>query len=235
MQLERLLQGQGFGSRRACRALIRAGRVCIAGQYCNDPQQEVTPQGLHFAVDGQTWMWRQFATLVLNKPAGYECSRQPQHHPSVLSLLPPPLRARGVQPVGRLDEDSTGLLILSDDGQLNHRLISGKRCHPKVYAVTTCHPVDEVQRAALCQGVLLHDDPQPVAALSAEPGEAGGLLLTLGEGRYHQVKRMLAAVGNRVLALHRVSIGTFRLPDDLPPGAWRWLEKEEIAALESAV
>ena len=233
MQLERLLHRHGFGTRKACRALIRAGRVAVAGQACVDPFAEFAPDGLIFSIDGVAWPYCEFATLMLNKPAGYECSRQPKHHPSVLELLPPPLRARGVQPIGRLDEDTTGLLLLTDDGQLNHRLSSGKRQAPKVYLATTKHPLDEAQIERLRAGVLLADEPTPIAAAGAEQVGSHCLRLTLTEGKYHQVKRMLAAVGNRVAALHRETVGGLTLPDDLPPGQWRWLSAADLARLEA--
>ncbi len=172
--------------------------------------------------------------MVLNKPAGYECSRQPQHHRSVLELLPLPLRERGVQPVGRLDEDTTGLLLLTDDGQLNHALASGKRKVAKVYLVTTKHPLDGQQLERLRAGVVLHDDPAPVAAVACEQLGERCLRLTVSEGRYHQVKRMLAAVGNRVEALHREAVGGFVLPPELGPGEWRWLSAAELQQLGHA-
>lgn len=231
MQLERILHHSGFGTRRACRTLVRQGRVAIAGMACSDPAAEIATEGLVFTVDGVDWPWCEFATVVLNKPAGYECSRQPQHHRSVLELLPLPLRERGVQPVGRLDADTTGLLLLTDDGQLNHALASGKRKVAKVYLVTTKHPLDGQQLERLRAGVVLHDDPAPVAALACEQLGAHRLRLTVSEGKYHQVKRMVAAVGNRVEALHREAVGGFVLPPELAPGEWRWLDAEELQTL----
>ena len=105
--------------------------------------------GLVLTVDGIDWPYAEFATLMLHKPVGYECSRKPQHHPSILSLLPPPLRQRGVQPIGRLDADTSGLLLVTDDGQLNHAISSAKRKVPKVYLASTKHPVDQ-ERSAAC-------------------------------------------------------------------------------------
>ena len=134
MRWQQLLFSQGFGTRRACDALIRAGRVARVGAGgalapVDDPEQEVDPHGpdFAFAVEGVRWPYRERALLVLNKPAGYECSARPRHHPGVLSLLPAPLVGRGVQPVGRLDADTTGLLLFTDDGTLIHRLASPKR------------------------------------------------------------------------------------------------------------
>ncbi|MFZ5482852.1 MAG: pseudouridine synthase [Pseudomonadota bacterium] len=229
MTLERLLHRQGFGSRRECQALIRASRVTLAGVPVSDPDHPCVPDGLEFTVDGEPWRARAQATVILNKPAGYECSRAPSHHPSVLTLLPPPLVARGVQPVGRLDEDTTGLLLLTDDGALLHRLISPRHGICKVYRVTTRHPVDDRQIAHLLEGVQLRDAPEPVAARACRQIEEHRLELTIHEGRYHQVKRMLAAVGNRVEALQRIAVGPVELPADLPVGAWRWLEDSQLA------
>ena len=231
MQLERLLQKHGFGTRKGCRGLIRDERVAVNGQICDDPFADIPTANLVFSVDGVDWPYAEFASLMLNKPAGYECSRKPQHHPSVLELLPRPLRERDVQPIGRLDEDTTGLLLITDDGQLNHQLSSAKRKVPKVYLATTKHPLDQAQIDQLLTGVLLNDEPEPIAAAGAEIVGDHLLRLTVTEGKYHQVKRMVAAVGNRVEALHREAVGQLSLPDDLPPGEWRWLTPADLEKL----
>ncbi|MDA0189172.1 MAG: 16S rRNA pseudouridine(516) synthase [Proteobacteria bacterium] len=231
MTLERLLQSQGFGSRRECRGLVLAGRVCVAGVPCDDPGTEFDPEGLRFTVDGEEWGWHRQVYLALHKPAGYEVSNRPQHHPSVFSLLPVPLRERGVQAVGRLDEDTTGLLLLSDDGQFIHAYSSPKKKVPKVYEVTTRHPVETAQVAALLAGVQLHDEPAPIAAAACERVAEHHLRLTVTEGKYHLVKRMVAAAGNRVEALHRSRIGGLALPPGLAPGLWRWLDAADLARL----
>ena len=231
MPLERIMQAQGFGNRKTCRALIRHGRVALADATVTDPFAEFAAEGLVFAVDEVSWPYHDKAYLMLNKPPGYECSRAPKHHPSVLSLLPEPLRNRDVQPVGRLDEDTTGLLLLSDDGQFSHRLISPRHKVAKVYEVTARHPVDDGQIAALLAGVQLHDEPNLVAAAACERVSERVIHLTLTEGKYHQVKRMLAAAGNRVEALKRIAVGPLRLPDDLPEGGWRWLTANELEGM----
>ena len=231
MQLERLLQKHGFGTRTGCRGLIRDERVAVNGQICDDPFADIPTANLVFSVDGVDWPYAEFASLMLNKPAGYECSRKPQHHPSVLELLPRPLRERDVQPIGRLDEDTTGLLLITDDGQLNHQLSSARRKVPKIYLATTKHPLDQAQIDQLLAGVLLNDEPEPIAAAGAEIVGDHLLRLTVTEGKYHQVKRMVAAVGNRVEALHREAVGQLSLPDDLPPGEWRWLTPADLEKL----
>lgn len=226
-----MLQSQGFGSRKTCRALVRSGSVELAGVVCDDPFAELNTEDLIFSVDGEAWKYRHKAFLMLNKPSGYECSRSPSHHPSVLALLPEPLVQRGIQPAGRLDEDTRGLLLLSDDGDFIHRLISPRYKVPKVYEVTAKHPVSESQVEALITGVQLHDAAESVAALACEQLDEKTLRLTLAEGRYHQVKRMVGAAGNRVEALRRTRIGGLDIPDDLPEGAWRWLGEQELACL----
>jgi 16S rRNA pseudouridine516 synthase len=232
ISLAQLLFTQGFGTRRECAALAASGRVSISGQVQDDPQAAFDREGLVFSVDGIDWPYQEHALLMLHKPAGYECSQKPSHHPSVLSLLPPPLRTRGVQPVGRLDADTTGLLLLTDDGALIHRLTSPKKHVAKVYLAQCAEPVSDAQLAGLRQGVLLKDDPLPVRATEAERAGPRTLRLTLTEGKYHQVKRMVAAVGNHVQALHRERFGALELPKDLAAGRWRWVARE--AVLESS-
>ena len=232
MRLAQVLYSQGFGTRRECAALIARGEVTVGGLVLDDPDADVDTAGPVFTVQGIDWPYRERAVVLLHKPAGYECSQKPRHHPGVLSLLPPPLRTRGVQPVGRLDEDTTGALLLTDDGALIHRLTSPKRHVPKVYEVTTKHAVDDALVERLLGGVVLDDAPGvTVRAAACERSGAHALRLTLTEGKYHQVKRMVAAAGNRVAALHRSAFGPVVLGDDLAPGRWRWLGDDEVAAL----
>ena len=226
MLLAQILFTQGFGTRRICAGIVAQGLVRVGGLVVADPRADVDTGGLVFEVDGRAWPYHERALIMLHKPAGYECSRKPRHHPSVLSLLPPPLRTRGVQPVGRLDEDTTGLLLLTDDGPLIHRLTSPKWHVPKVYEVGTERPVNDDEVRRLLAGVVLDDDAAPVRAAACERTGDLAMRLTLVEGKYHQVKRMLAAVGNRVATLHRSAIGNLALPADLPAGAWYWLEAD---------
>ncbi|WP_042260823.1 pseudouridine synthase [Paraburkholderia heleia] len=233
MNLESILFTQGFGSRRQCRALIADARVAVAGEPCGDPLATFVTAGLVFSVDGTPWPFHERAYIALNKPAGYECSRDPQHHLSVFHLLPPQFAQRNVQCVGRLDQDTTGLLLLSDDGQFVHAFTSPKRKVPKVYVASTRHPLDATQLSALRAGVLLHGEREPIAAVAASARAGHELELTVLEGKYHQVKRMVAAAGNRVEALHRERIGGFSLPAGLAPGAWQWLDAAALDALRN--
>lgn len=231
MRASEVLFSQGFGSRRECAALLASGAVRVAGRVLHDANEDLPTEGMVLDVNGQPWPYHARALLMLHKPAGVECSRQPRHHPSVLALLPLPLRQRGVQPVGRLDADTTGLLLLTNDGAAIHRLTHPKHHVSKVYEVGTVHPVTDELLAALLAGVVLHDDPTPARALACVRTAGFSLRLTLAEGRYHQVKRMVAAAGNRVETLHRSAFGTLRLPADLPAGAWRWLTEAQAQAL----
>lgn len=239
MQLQDLLFSQGFGTRRVCAGLIQQGHVSVGGQSVKDATAEFDAIGLQFRVDGVDWPFVDKAYLMLHKPAGTECSRKPSAYPSIYTLLPAPLRQRpqkgavpGVQAVGRLDQDTTGLILLTDDGQFIHRMNSPRHHVPKVYDVTTKHEVDPAQIERLLEGVVLDDDPKPVRAAACELAGERLLRLTLTEGKYHQVKRMIAAAGNRVEGLHRSRIGRLELPSDLPPGGWRWLSADDMAALE---
>ena len=240
--MQELLYTQGFGTRRVCAGLVQQGFVSVEGMPVRDPGLEIDArEGLPFVVQGVAWEYHDKAYLMLHKPAGTECSQKPSTYPSIYTLLPSPLRLRpnkgavqGVQAIGRLDQDTTGMLLLTDDGQFIHRMGSPKHHVPKVYEVTTKHPIDDAQVARLLAGVVLEDDPKPVRAATCEAVGPLHLRLTLTEGKYHQVKRMLAAVGNRVEALHRSRIGGLALADSLAPGQWRWLAAEEVEALRTA-
>ncbi len=238
MRLEDILFSQGFGTRRVCAGLIQQGHVTVNGEVQTDSGEFYAPEGLQFTVQGADWAFHEKAYVLLHKPAGTECSQKPSTWPSIYTLLPAPLRQRpqkaavqGVQAVGRLDQDTTGLLLLTDDGIFIHRMSSPKHHVPKVYEVTTKHPITPEMVAQLLSGVVLDDDPKPVKAAACEAVGELHLRLTLTEGKYHQVKRMLAAVGNRVEGLHRSQIGALVLAD-LAPGQWRFLTAEDLALLK---
>lgn len=226
LDLQSILFSQGFGTRRECDGLILSGAVKIDDEVCDDPS-EVFEEVEEIEVGDQLWPVLEFAMIALNKPANFECSQKPKHWPTVMSLLPSPLRLRNkgsLQPVGRLDADTTGLLLLTDDGPLIHRLTSPKHHVPKVYRVTTSEPVTANQIEQLCAGVVLNDEPKPVKAAACTQTAEFELELTLTEGKYHQVKRMIAAAGNHVTGLHRSQIGDFKLPVDLAEGEWVFID-----------
>jgi 16S rRNA pseudouridine516 synthase len=245
MQLQEILYSQGFGTRRVCAGLIQQGLVQVYGPgegtpalVCKEASAEFDAPGLRFRVQGVDWPYFEKAYVLLHKPAGTECSQKPSTYPSIYTLLPSPLRTRpqkaavqGVQAVGRLDQDTTGMLLLTDDGKFIHRMSSPRHHVAKVYEVTVKHPLDARQVQQLLSGVVLDDDPKPVRAAACEAVSDFHLRLTLTEGKYHQVKRMLAAVSNRVEGLHRSQIGGLALPPDLEPGQWRWLDAADLACV----
>ena len=248
MQLQDILYSQGFGTRRVCAGLIQQGHVQVYDKYqplalIKQAQSatEFEATGLTFRIQGVDWPYVERAYIMLHKPVGTECSHKPSTYPGVYTLLPAPLRQRpqkgavqGVQAVGRLDQDTSGLLLLTDDGQFIHRMSSPRHHVPKVYEVRVKHPIDARQVDQLLNGVVLDDDPKPVRAAACVALSETHLRLTLLEGKYHQVKRMVAAVSNRVEALHRSQIGGLRLPDGLAPGQWCWLGDEQLALISNA-
>src|SRR5450830_841005 len=235
LSLDRILQSQGFGSRKYCRELVSDGEVSIAGEVVDDYKLSIETDGLTFHIFEEDWEYREHVYIVLNKPANFECSRKPSHHPGVLTLLPEQFSWRDVQPVGRLDHDTTGMLLMSDDGPFIHAQSSPKRHVPKIYQATTAEPVTEELIAQLLAGVQLHDEPAPLAAQTCVKRGEHQLEIVLEQGKYHQVKRMLAAAGNHCSALHRSAIGALELSAlGIEEGDWCYLTDEQLALLTSA-
>lgn len=232
LTIERILHNQGFGSRKLCRIMIINEEVTVNGEPCDDPDATFELENLRYTVKGEAWEYHEKSYLMMYKPGNYECSHKTQHHPTIYSLLPYPLVARGVQCIGRLDEDTTGLILISDDGQFIHRMSSPKHKVPKVYEVTCKHPVNDEQIAHILKGVQLIDEDAPIAALACDMVTDNIIHMTLAEGKYHQVKRMVAAISNRVEALKRIQIGQLALPQDLKAGEWRWLSAADMNALQ---
>jgi 16S rRNA pseudouridine516 synthase len=232
LTLDRILQSQGFGARKWCRELVEAGDVSIEGAAVHDYRTTFETSALVFSVYDEEWLYREHVYIALNKPTDYECSRKPSHHPGVLSLLPEQFSHRDVQPVGRLDHDTTGLLLMSDDGAFIHAQSSPKSHIPKVYVASTHDPVTPELVTKLLGGVKLNDEPAPLAALVCNRLDEHQLEIVLEQGKYHQVKRMLAAAGNHCVALNRVQIGQLTLDAlGLEPGEWCYLSDEQMAQL----
>jgi 16S rRNA pseudouridine516 synthase len=244
MQIQELLYTQGFGTRRICQGLVEQGHVrVLKGDTfieANDAWQDIEIyEGMPFEVMGKPWQYWTQAYLLLHKPKGIECSQKPSSWPSIYSLLPAPLRQRpqksaiqGVQAVGRLDQDTTGMLLLTDDGAFIHRLSSPKHHVPKVYDITTEQVIKKGDLDPLLSGVVLNDSPKPVRAEHIEQTSEYTLKMTLTQGKYHQVKRMMASVGHLVVALHRSQIGFLKLPLELGAGEWRYLTPDEVLKLK---
>lgn len=232
LTLDRILQSQGFGTRKYCRGLIEDGEVSINGEVVDNFKTAFDTTDLKFTIFDEVWRYREHAYIVLNKPANFECSRKPSHHPGVLTLLPEQFTWRDLQPVGRLDHDTTGMLLMSDDGPFIHAQSSPKRHIPKVYVATTHDPVTPELIAQLLGGVQLHDEPAPLAAQTCRMLAEHQIEIVLEQGKYHQVKRMLAAAGNHCSALSRVAIGELTLESlELEEGEWTYLDAQQLALL----
>ena len=222
MQLFRYLQLQGLGSKKQCIQWIEDAQVRVNQQIIDNSKTEINPQVIqHLSVCDQE-IYRvclPFFYLLLHKPAGYETSHQPQYYPSVFSLLPDNIRQLKPQAVGRLDADTTGLLLITNDGQYNHHLTAPRHHIRKIYEVTLKHSADTQLVTQLLAGVLLKDETLPSCASHALLRSPKLLTLEIEEGKYHQVKRMIAAAGNRVVQLHRTHFGPYTL-GSLPQGQW---------------
>jgi 16S rRNA pseudouridine516 synthase len=197
-----------------------------------DFDEALDPEGLSFSVGGEPWQYHANLYLALHKPPGYECSRKPSHHPGVLSLLPHQFTVRATQSVGRLDHDTTGLLLLSDDGAFIHANTSPKRHVPKTYVATVRDPVTSGLTQKLLEGVQLDDEPAPLCVQACRQLDEKRIEVVLDQGKYHQVKRMLAAAGTHCDALHRSAIGGLVLDRlGLEEGQWCYLGPAERALL----
>lgn len=232
LTLDRILQKQGFGTRKWCQALVADGEVLVDGQPASDTNSSFEAEGLQLTVMGEAWTCRDSIYAALYKPANFECSRKPSHHPGVHTLLPDQFTRRDVQPVGRLDHDTTGMLLLSDDGAFIHTQSSPKHHVPKVYVATTHDAVTPQLIEMLLNGVKLHDEPAPLAAETCKILNDFQIEIVLEQGKYHQVKRMLAAAGNHCSALHRAQIGNLKLADlNIHEGEWCYLNPAQLAQL----
>ncbi|WP_445659747.1 pseudouridine synthase [Acinetobacter sp. F16] len=227
MFLEKMLQSQGFGSRKHCQQLIKNGAIAIQGEVITNAKHKLDLNNLSFSVYGEHFEYREKVYIALNKPQDYECSHQATHHFSVFDLFDDVLMNRGLQCVGRLDQDTSGLLLLTDDGQFLQALTHPKKHVAKVYRMQTADPVTEQQIQQLQQGVELHNESGIFAATDVVQLAENELQLTIHQGVYHQVKRMLAAVGNKVERLHRQQIGTLTLPE-LEQGKWIYLDEQQV-------
>lgn len=229
-RLDKRLANTGRWSRREIRELIRAGRVCVDGRVVRSPEEKCASTST-FQVDGMVVAGEALAYLMLHKPAGLVSSTEDPRQPTVFSLLPEHLRRAGLFPAGRLDKDTEGLLLLTNDGPLAHSLLSPRRHVDKTYFVRVDGVLDEGDAAAFEAGLTLADGytclPAGLELLEA----SDTAVITLREGKYHQIKRMLAQRGKPVIYLKRLTMGPLKLDPSLGPGEWRPLTGEEISAL----
>lgn len=231
LRLDRYLVTLGIGSRSEVQKLIRRGGVKVNGLPVTDPGKQVDETSAALTVQGQPVDGRLTRHVMLHKPAGLLTAARDKKQPTVMDLLPDVYAAIGCMPVGRLDKDTTGLLLLTTDGELNHRLLSPGRHVDKTYLAQVDGPLDASHVQAFADGLHLSDfDAQP-ALLEIVAPQTGRV--TVHEGKFHQIKRMFSAVGREVTALHRETFGSLTLDPALPQGEWRELTAQEIAALYS--
>ena len=230
-RLDKVLSSTGRWSRREVKDLVRQGRVLSDGIPAGRVEEKVDPATVHLQVDGEAVDCAPFVYIMLYKPEGLLSATEDKKQKTVLDLLPEHLRRRGLFPVGRLDKDTTGLLLLTDDWPLAHALLSPKKHVNKVYLAHVDGRVGQEDVAALAAGMILGDGLHCLPA-DLEPLEDGSsCLVTLREGKYHQVKRMLAARDKPVQALKRLSMGHLTLDQGLAPGEWRPLTAQEQRVL----
>ena len=231
MRLDKLLSSLGVASRSGCRDALKAGRVRVNGALIKDPAF-LLPEGAEVLLDGKALDTRLTRHVMLNKPSGVLTAREDARQKTVMDLLPPAYAALGCMPVGRLDKDTTGILLLTTDGELAHRLISPGRHVDEVYEAQVDGELTEGDVRAMAKGVQLRDFTALPARLQILSPSVGRL--TVQEGKYHQVKRMFGALGKPVIRLSRLSFGPLALDEGLSPGEWRELTREEAAALYEA-
>lgn len=230
-RLDKLLAGTGRWSRREVKALVKEGRVLVDGVPAASVEQKVDPANVRVQVDREVLAVGGFVYVMLHKPQGVLSATEDAHQKTVLDLLSPELKRRGLFPVGRLDKDSEGLLLLTDDGDLAHRLLSPRRHVDKVYRVWLDRPLGEADRRTFAEGVILSDGTVCRPAGLELLGDGREALVTLHEGKFHQIKRMCASCGATVCRLKRLSMGTLELDENLVPGEWRLLSAEEVAKI----
>ena len=233
MRLDKLISECGTLSRKEATAAIRAGQATLNGVVVREPDRKVDPACDAVTFCGAPLVYRKYIYAMLNKPAGYVSATDDRSLPYVLELFPPEYRKRGLFPVGRLDRDTTGLLIMTDDGQTAHRCLSPRRHVTKVYSFTCLSPLPPEAEKAFADGMTLGGEVCLPATLSPDGSRTAGTV-TLTEGKYHQIKRMFERLGNKITTLKRESFAGIPLDPSLAPGEWRELTKEETETLLAA-
>lgn len=229
MRLDKYLSNSGLCSRRDAAVLLRHGSVELNGRIIRDGSVHITPESDCVAVDGEVIGYQSLVYYMMNKPSGAVCATEDREQ-TVLDLMTERERRRGVFPVGRLDRDTTGLLLLTNDGGFSHSVTSPKKRVSKRYRASLDAPICQNDIESFKSGITLADGTKCLPA-GLEPLDGAACLVSLQEGKYHQVKRMLAACGRKVLALERLSIGGLSLDPALAPGEWRLLTIDEKEAV----
>ena len=230
MRLDKYIADLGLASRRETRELIHAGHITVEGLGALMPDTKLDTDTARVLLDGKKLCYRRYHYYLLNKPAGILTATEDRRQGTVLDLVSPEMRRMGLFPVGRLDKDTEGLLLLTDDGDFVHRVISPRSAIEKLYYAQVGGTVENADILAFRDGVELKDGTRCLPAALVSLG-AGECLVTVMEGKYHQVKRMLASRGKPGERLERVAIGGLTIPDDLPRGGWCELDRERLFTL----
>jgi 16S rRNA pseudouridine516 synthase len=235
-RLDKVLANLGVGSRKEVKAMVKKGLVMVDGTAARDSGMQVDPEKAVLEVDGKVLSYRKYIYLMMNKPDGVVSATFDNYDETVIDLLNEEHRVFEPFPVGRLDKDTVGLLIITNDGEMNHRLISPKWHVDKVYYAEIDKPVTEEDVSEFREGVVLDDGYKCMSAkleiLSADE-DGSRVHVTIQEGKFHQVKRMFKSVGKEVVYLKRLSFGPLALDEELPEGEYRELREEEIELLKS--
>lgn len=229
-RIDKIIASQGQYSRKEVKALIAKGRIAVDGRVVSSSSEKADPLTTRISIDGKSLAFKRNLYLMLHKPKGYVSATEDRDHPTVLELVPQEYRGRDLFPAGRLDRDTTGLMIITDDGVLAHNILAPKKHVPKRYHVELDIPVTEEMRLAFSEGLMLNDGVCKAADL-IKTGEKTAEV-TLREGRYHQIKRMFGCFGAEVVELKRLGMGRLSLPEDLAEGECREMSEEELALLQ---
>ena len=235
-RLDKFIASQGTLSRSETVRLIRQGRVTVDGAVCRDPARKIEESSCAVTVGGEPLTYQKFVYLMMNKPSGILCVSRDPKVPTVLDLLPPALRRKGLFPAGRLDKDTVGLVLLTDDGEFAHRLLAPKKDIVKRYLVRLDGPLTEEHVRLFAEGVTLADGTpcRPATLKILEEGDTPLAEIGITEGRYHQIKRMFGVVDRGVVWLKRLSMGPLVLDESLGEGEVRPLTDEEWSRLSKA-
>ncbi|MBQ7386586.1 MAG: rRNA pseudouridine synthase [Clostridia bacterium] len=234
MRIDKLLSELGIASRKEAAKAARSGAVTLDGEVVRDLSKHIDPSVSRVTFMGREIVYQKYTYVMLNKPEGYVSATDDKSLPYVTELLPEELRRREFFPVGRLDKDTTGLMILTNNGVLAHSLLSPRHHVAKEYFFTADEPMCDGAEKLFSEGVVLADGYECKSAVLSLAEDRRSGVITLTEGKYHQIKRMVASTNNRVTALRRISFATIPLDKALAPGEWRYLTDDEIKILESA-
>ncbi len=229
-RVDKLIVSQGQYSRSEVKALVSRRRVLVDGVAIRSSSEKVDPETARIVVNGVALVFKRNVYLMLHKPQGYVSATEDKSQATVLELVPEEYRGRELFPAGRLDKDTTGLMIITDDGAMAHRILSPKKHVQKVYLVEIDVPMTADMVSGFAEGVELNDGVCQEAKLEITGSHTG--IVTLREGRYHQIKRMFGCFGGRVVRLHRLAMGNLFLPEDLPEGECRELTEDELKLLQ---